>query len=304
MFFMSDCRNTNFHNPWDKKTSSGGDETSHKVRGWNMKKSFIIKDDSGGAGGGGDPGYVFTFPYPKKIIFFVLIAIFIVLWVMRSIYTVRPDEASVVLLLGKYQQTQGPGIHVAFWPLQKAYVFPVTRENSIDIGFEGSSNSQVSRLSSEINREGIMLTGDENIIDVDYQVVWNISNPADFLLNLAAPEMTIKAVAESAMREVVGRSELKPMLNKDRAQVAQEVLESIQTRLDSYNAGINIVRLNFDKADPPEAVIDAFRDVQAAAQERDTLKKQAEAYANKRLAEARGEAAQVLEEAEGYKARV
>jgi membrane protease subunit HflK len=149
-----------------------------------------------------------------------------------------------------------------------------------------------------------MLTGDENIVDIDFQVVWNISDPAKFLFNLADPRETIQAVSESAMREVIGRSELSPILNRDRALVSNEVRTLIQSTLDSYDSGVNIVRLNFDKADPPAEVIDAFRDVQAAEQERDTLEKQADAYANKALASARGESAQLLQEAEAYRAKV
>ncbi|MEL6794343.1 MAG: FtsH protease activity modulator HflK, partial [Pseudomonadota bacterium] len=131
-----------------------------------------------------------------------------------------------------------------------------------------------------------------------------VSNPQNFLFNLAAPEDTIRAVSESAMREVIGKSELKPILNRDRALVSQEVSELIQLTLDSYVAGVNIVRVNFDKADPPQEVIDAFRDVQAAEQERDTFEKQADAFANQQLAAARGQSAQLLQQAEAYRAQV
>jgi len=149
-----------------------------------------------------------------------------------------------------------------------------------------------------------MLTGDENIVDIDFQVVWNIGQPQDFLFNLAVPDATIRAVSESAMREVIARSQLKPILSRDRALISQEVEELIQTILDSYGSGVNIVRVNFDGADPPAQVIDAFRDVQAAAQDRETKESQAEAYANQKLAEARGEVAQVLQQAEAYRAQV
>jgi membrane protease subunit HflK len=149
-----------------------------------------------------------------------------------------------------------------------------------------------------------MLTGDENIVDIDFQVVWNILRPDMFLFNLAEPTPTIQAVSESAMREVIARSQLKPILSRDRAAISQEVEELIQTTLDSYESGVNIVRVNFDGADPPPQVIDAFRDVQAAEQDRDTEEKRAEAYANQKLAGARGEVAQILQEAEGYRAQV
>ena len=149
-----------------------------------------------------------------------------------------------------------------------------------------------------------MLTGDENIVDITFQVVWNVRDPAEFLFNLSDPTSTIQAVAESAMREVVSRSELSPILSRDRGIISQEVQELIQATLDEYGSGVNIVRVNFDRADPPQEVIDAFREVQAARQERSTLQNRADAYANQTLAAARGNAAQTLQEAEGYRAQV
>jgi membrane protease subunit HflK len=135
-------------------------------------------------------------------------------------------------------------------------------------------------------------------------VVWNISNPEDYLFNLAEPEATVRAVSEAAMREIIAASQLAPILNRDRQIIADTVQQLIQDTLNSYESGINVVRLNLDRADPPVEVIDAFRDVQAAEQERDRLERQADAYANQVLAGARGEAAQLLEESEGYRARV
>jgi membrane protease subunit HflK len=149
-----------------------------------------------------------------------------------------------------------------------------------------------------------MLTTDENIVDIDFQVVWNINNPSDYLFNLRDGPQTVRAVSESAMREIIARSELAPILNRDRGLIEQDAFDLIQATLDGYESGINIVRVNLDKADPPREVIDAFRDVQAAEQERDRLERQADAYANRVLAGARGEAAQLLEEAEAYRAKV
>jgi membrane protease subunit HflK len=216
-------------------------------------------------------------------------------WAYSSFYTVKPEEQSIELFLGSYYKTGTSGLNFAPWPVVRAEVLTTTRENTEDIGV-GIRGGRAD--------DGLMLTGDENIVDIDFQVVWNISDPREFLFNLADPRMTIQAVSESAMREIIGRSELSPILNRDRAVISAEVRALIQTTLDSYDSGVNIVRLNFDKADPPAEVIDAFRDVQAAEQERDTLEKQADAYANQALAQARGESAQLLEEAEGYKAKV
>ncbi len=214
------------------------------------------------------------------------------LWALASFYTVKPEEQSVELFLGKYSATGNPGLNFAPWPLVTAEVVPVTNEQTEDI--PASSRST----------DGLMLTGDENIVDIDFQVVWNISDPAQFLFNLRDPETTIRAVSESAMREIIAQSQLAPILNRDRGIIADRLQELIQETLDTYNSGVNIVRINFDGADPPEPVKDAFREVQSASQERDRLQKQADAYANRVLAGARGEAAQVLEEAEGYRARV
>ena len=217
------------------------------------------------------------------------------LWAFQSFYTVRPEEQSVELFLGKFSAIGEPGLNFAPWPLVTYEVEAVTREQSEEIG--------VGRAGSP-GGDGLMLTTDENIIDIDFQVVWNINNLADYLFNLRDGEQTVQAVSESAMREIVAGSELAPLLNRDRAATAQRAEELIQATLDSYQAGIRIIRVNLNKADPPNEVIDAFRDVQAAEQERDRLERQADAYANRVLAGARGEAAQVLEESEAYRAQV
>ena len=149
-----------------------------------------------------------------------------------------------------------------------------------------------------------MLTSDQNIVDIEFGVVWNINDPAKYLFNLADPEDTIRAVSESAMRDIIARSELAPILNRDRAIVATEVGREVQANLEAYDSGITIVRVNFDKADPPKEVIDSFRAVQAAQQQRDRLQKEADAYANKVTAASRGDAAQIAQQAQGYSAQV
>ena len=151
---------------------------------------------------------------------------------------------------------------------------------------------------------GLMLTRDQNIVDIGFQVVWNVSDPAAFLFNLADPDDTIRAVSESAMRDIIARSELSPILNRDRGVIASDLQTNVQNTLDSYMAGINVIRVNLQRAAPPAEVIDAFREVQAAQQERDRLEKEADAYANRVTAGARGDAARLLEEAEAYRAQV
>ncbi len=241
-----------------------------------------------GAGGGGG-GPLLT----KSTITLAALGA-VAVWLFASFYSVRPEEQSVELFLGEFSSVGQPGLNFAPWPLVTYEVLAVTRENTEEIGARSGGRGD----------NGLMLTTDENIIDIDFQVVWNINDLPKYLFNLAEPQETITSVSESAMREVIARSELAPILNRDRQLIADEVATLIQTTLDAYDSGVNIVRLNLDQADPPKEVIDSFRDVQAAEQERDRLERQADAYANQALAGARGESAQLLEEAEAYRAQV
>ncbi|MEM1273417.1 MAG: FtsH protease activity modulator HflK [Pseudomonadota bacterium] len=240
-------------------------------------------------GGDGDGG-------PRLTRGTVLIGLGLVVaaWVFGSFYTVRPEQRSVELFLGSFYSIGEPGLNFAPWPLVTAEVIDVTTNRTEAIGVRNSGSSDA----------GLMLTTDENIVDIDFEVVWNIADPAQYLFNLRDPEATVRAVSEAAMREVIAQSQLAPILNRDRQLIADTVSDLIQSTMDSYESGVNIVRLNLDRADPPSEVIDAFRDVQAAEQERDRLERQADAYANRVLAGARGEAAQLLEEAEAYRAQV
>ncbi|MCF8512139.1 MAG: FtsH protease activity modulator HflK [Rhodobacteraceae bacterium] len=218
----------------------------------------------------------------------------VAVWGYMSFYTVKPEERSVELFLGKFSAMGEPGLNFAPWPLVKAEIVQVTGERTTEVGSGAGGQMDT----------GLMLTRDQNIVDMEFQVVWNIADPGKYLFNLADPNDTIKAVSESAMRDIIARSELAPVLNKDRGRISTDLLAAVQGTLDSYDAGINIVRVNLAKADPPREVIDAFREVQAAQQERDRLEKEADAYANKATAGARGQAAQLLEEAEAYRAQV
>ncbi|EBA12737.1 FtsH protease activity modulator HflK [Roseobacter sp. CCS2] len=245
-------------------------------------------DGGGRSAGGGGGGPQIT----RGMIGLGLIAA-VIAWSAASFYTVRPEEKSVELFLGDFLAVGEPGLNFAPWPVVTREVLAVTTERNIDIGTSRSGMDA-----------GLMLTGDENIVDIDFQVVWNITDPQTYLFNLANPPQTIEATAESAMREIISQSDLAPILNRDRGAIADRLRDLIQTTLDSYNSGVNIIRVNFDKADPPEPVIASFRAVQDAEQERDRVQNVADAYANQVVAEARGQAAQILEQAEGYRARV
>jgi membrane protease subunit HflK len=241
---------------------------------------------SGGGGGSGGGGPFFT----RGTIGIALVA-GLVLWLFASFYTVRPEEQSVELFLGEFSSIGNPGLNLAPWPLVTYEVVNVTSERTETIG-------------SRQGGAGLMLTTDANIVDIDFQVVWNINDPAKLLFNIRDPQLTVQAVSEAVMREIIAATNLAPILNRDRGIIADTVRENVQSTLDEYESGISIVRVNLDTADPPSEVIDSFREVQAAEQERDRLQRQADAYANRVLAEARGQAAQVLEQAEGYRAQV
>ncbi|MEM6421618.1 MAG: FtsH protease activity modulator HflK [Pseudomonadota bacterium] len=246
------------------------------------------KGGGGGFGGGSGPnlgGF-------EKYVPYVAVGVVFLVWSMMSLYRVETGQQSVELFLGEYSETGTEGLNFAPWPLVTYEIVENERERVIDIGSERTGD------------RGLMLTGDENIVDIEFQVIWNISNSRDFLFNIAQPEETTRAVSESAMREVISRSRLKPILSRERAAIAAEVQSLIQSTLNEYQSGLNVVRIIFDEADPPPEVIDAFRDVQAASQDRDTAEKRADAYANEKLAGARGQVAEILQNAEGYRARV
>ena len=210
-------------------------------------------------------------------------------------------KRGVVLRFGQFSEITmpGPHWHIPF-PIEQAQIVDVGQRRFVEVGYRSGAggSGQVS-----VPREALMLTRDENIVDITFQTVWNVRDPAQYLFNLSDPQATIQAVADSAMREVVSRSDLSPILSRDRGVISQEVQELVQETLDEYGSGVNIVRVNFLKADPPTEVIDAFREVQAARQERSTLQNRADAYANERLAAARGQSAQLLQEAESYRAQ-
>ena len=211
-------------------------------------------------------------------------------WAFMSFYTVRPEERSVELFLGEASSVGNPGLNFAPWPVMTFEKVQVTGERTTDIG------------ASDGNSGALMLTRDQNIVDIGFQVVWNISDPEAYLFNLADPEETIRAVSESAMRDIIARSELSPILNRDRGAISSDLRTAVQTTLDSYNAGIQVIRVNLRRAQPPADVAEAFRAVQSAQAERSRLENEADGYANRVTAGARGEAARLTEEAEAYRA--
>ena len=235
--------------------------------------------------------------------------IVVVVWLLSGVYVVNPDEQGVVLRFGAFNRVTTPGINYHLpWPLEGVETPQVTRENQLNVGYlvpRPGGNSDAVR---DVPEESLMLTGDENIVDINFTVFWVIREAGDFLFNVEGlgvqQDLTIRAAAESAMREVVGRNQIEPILTANREPIQEEVRELMQRILDSYDAGVTITRVQMQKADPPAQVLEAYRDVQAARTDQDRMRNEAEAYANRVVPEARGGAARIVQQAEGYKQQV
>ena len=231
------------------------------------------------------------------LIFLVLVAA----WMASGFYRVGPDEQGVVLRFGKFVEQTKPGLRYHLpAPIETALTPKVTRVNRVEVGFKSSGDFGRSSALRNLPEESLMLTGDENIVDINFTVLWQISNAGHFLFNIQRPENTVKAVAESVMREVVGRSKIDTVLTEGRNEVEVQTLKLMQETLDEYKAGIVVTQVKLAKADPPSAVIDAFRDVQAARADEERLVNEAKAYSNDILPRARGEAERIRQQAEGY----
>jgi modulator of FtsH protease HflK len=229
-------------------------------------------------GGGGRGGWIVPL---------VLAAAFIA---VNSIYQVQPDERGVVMRLGKYDRTAEPGLHFALWPIERMEKPKTGSVRQINIGNEGD--------------EATMLTSDKNIINVPFSVFWRITNPKDFLYEVADPESVIRTISQSAMREVVGQTNAQPLLTTGKDAVAAQVMQITQGLLDQYKAGVIITSVNLGDVQPPAEVANAFAEVVRAGQNKIQLTNEADQYENQRTRLAEGEAAKLKEDATAYKAEV
>lgn len=235
----------------------------------------------------------------------LLIALVVAGWFLSGFYRVLPDEQGVVLRFGKFVGITQPGLNYHWpYPIETVLTPKVTFVNRIDIGMRvGEDTRRNTSVMRDVQEESLMLTGDENIVDVDFSVFWVISNAEEYLFNVQNPEGTIKAVAESAMREVIGRTNIQPILTGARQGIETGVQELMQQVLNSYKAGVQVTQVQLQKVDPPSQVIDAFRDVQAARADAERSQNEAQTYANRILPEARGEAARIENGAQAYRER-
>ena len=224
----------------------------------------------------------------------IVAAVVAIFWLIQCVYTVQPDERGVELRFGKpKEEVSLPGLHFHFWPMDQIQIVKVT-EQLQSIGGRGSPGSTA----------GLMLSGDQNILNVQFTVLFTVSDPKAYLFNLENPAETLQQVSESAMREVVGRRPAQDAFRDARQPIASEVQNIIQGTMDRYGSGIAINRVNIEDVAPPREVADAFEEVQRADQDKQRLVEEANQYANQKLGGARGQAAQVREEAAAYKDRV
>ena len=221
------------------------------------------------------------------------------LWLATGIYKVQPDENALIQRFGKWTDTKGPGLHYHLpFPIETVLLPKVTKINQIGIGRTIGDVSQGSRSSNQ------MLTGDENIVEADFAVFWQIKDAGQYVFRTADPDGMLKVAAESAIREVIGRNPIQSALSDKRQQIAEEIRVALQHHLDLYETGILITQVQLQRVDPPPAVIDAFNDVQRARSDQERARNEAEAYRNDILPRARGQAGKIAQEAEAYKAQV
>ena len=236
---------------------------------------------------------------------FALLALAVVaLWGFSGFFRVEPDELGVVLRFGRYDRDVKPGLNYHLpYPIESALTPKALRVNKIDIGMRVSEDLRRGATVRDVPEESLMLTGDENIVDVDFSVFWVVkpNGVSDYLFNIQNPEGTVKAVAESAMREAIGRMNIAPILTGARQTIEGGVQDLMQKTLDHYGAGVQITQVQLQKVDPPSQVIDSFRDVQAARIDAERAQNEAQTYANRVIPEARGRVAQVTQAAEAYK---
>lgn len=291
--------------PWDNNTGGG--------RGPNNGGPWGQAPQGGGGGGGGGPRRGGTpnledilsrgrdrfqggIPGGSRWAIVGGLLALVVFWAANSVYTIDPQEVGVQLRFGRPIATTGPGLHFHWWPIESVERVNVT-ENQTEIGSVAGSRSGAAT-------DGLMLTGDQNIVDVKFSVLWSVNDPQQYLFNVRDPEGMVRSVSESAMREVVGRRPAQDIFRDDRAGIQLEVAQIAQNILASYNLGVALSQIAIENVAPPTEVADAFDEVQRAQQDENRFQEEARQYSNTLLGDARGQAAQMREDAAAYRTRV
>lgn len=284
-------------NPWGEKKESSSSSP-------NVEDLFKSRRKSNGGGGfnfGGGGGGDINLPFNKGSIGLLVLVLFVV-WMLSGFYQVEPNQQGVVLRFGEYVATTPPGLHYHLpYPIESHEKPLVTYERKENIGYVQISDGQGGYTEKNNPQESLMLTGDENNVDIHFSVFWNVKDAADYLFNMRDPAGTVKIAAESAMREIIGQRKIQDALTAGKEEIQEATKNTLQKVLDEFKSGIRITKLTLLKVDPPRQVVDAFNEVQRAKAEKERLRNQAEGYRNSILPEARGQAFKLIEEAEGYK---
>ena len=290
--------------PWGGRpggNGGGGGQQPPDLEELLRRSQEKVKKIFPGGGGSGSGGFGLGGGGSKKPLVLIPLAL-LGLWALSGFYRVQQDERGVVLRFGEQVAVTDPGLHW-HWPspIETVITPKVTRVNRVEVGFR-SAGGAISRNDSsrEIDNESLMLTGDENIVDINFVVQWVIDKPEDYLFRVRDPDVTVKAVAESVMREIIGQTPFVEATTQGRKQIEDEAKEEIQAILNTYRAGIVVTEVQVQKVDPPDQVIDAFRDVQRAQADRERAVNEAETYQNDILPRARGDAVKMEQEAEAY----
>jgi membrane protease subunit HflK len=298
--------------PWNEQRGGGGGG------GWPGGRGPWGQGPSGGNRGGGGgiqpPNLeelmkrgqdrlrgMFPNQSPSVILIALIGGTILLLWILTGVYLIQQHERGVVLRFGKFVEVLESGLHVRLPQPIETVLRPDMRRQQINIGFDISPDNPT--VASNVPRESLMLTGDENIVDIDFTVFWRVRDAVEFQFNVANVEDTIRAVAESAMRDAVGQAKAEPLLTGGRAELAEKVRTIMQSALDSYKAGVTVESVNVQQVDPPGDVLAAFRDVQAAKADQVRKQNDARKYANTVIPKARGEAAKIVQDAEAFKAQ-
>ncbi len=294
-------------NQGQKPNNSGSEKPKEnqkpKKEGQDFFKDFSKKlndffKENFGSGGNGFGGSSSNNENPKSLIGLIVLGL-VFAWLVFGIYKVDSDENAVVLYFGKYYKTTTPGLNYYIpYPFGQVIKKSVTTVNTEEFGF--FSNDRKADKKRNLEAESLMLTGDENIVDVEFQVQWQIADIKDFVFNIAEPNQSIRKSSESAMREIIARTPIASALSDGKSKIEQEAKVLLQEILDYYGAGIRVVLVQLRRVDPPAQVIDAFRDVQTAKADKEKEINQAQSYSNDIIPRARGTASQMKEQSEAF----
>ena len=282
----------------NKRPNDGPPDLDQLWRDFNQRINRLFGKRGGGGSGGGSGDGFRPDMRGAGIGAGIVAAIILFLWLISGFFIVQEGQTGVVMTFGRYSHMTPAGFNWRWpTPIQSHEIVNVSTVRTVEVGYRSSVRNKVAR-------ESLMLTDDENIIDIQFAVQYRLKNASEWVFNLRDQEETIKQVAETAIREIVGKSKMDFVLYEGREKVAFEVSQLMQQILDRYKAGVQITNVTMQGVQPPEQVQAAFDDAVKAGQDRERLKNEGQAYANDVVPKARGAASRLAQESEGYRARI